>query len=169
MVGDYPGLGGGASWAWCVTIPKMVGERPGNVLVTILGMVADHHWDERVPPAPALLWGKSFICSQHFLFQKIFGIKMIYKFWNGFCMIWEIYLGTFDTSTKVRRWGQYPGRMSEMNMGGRSFCQAQPISSSSLPRLALIPAFLTHPTGKVLPGLAECCNSARILINISQG
>ena len=47
------------------------------------------------------------------------------------------------------------------------FCQAQPIASSSWLRLAFFPAFphppghpASHPTGKVLPSLAECCNSA---------
>ena len=34
------------------------------------------------------------------------------------CMIWEI-LGMFDTFTKLRTYGQHPGRMSRMGVGGR--------------------------------------------------
>ena len=36
---------------------------------------------------------------------------MIYMLLKGFCMMWEIYQGAFNTFTKVRRRGQYPGRL----------------------------------------------------------
>ena len=43
---------------------------------------------------------------------------MIYMLLKGFCMIWEIYQGGFNTFTKVRRQGQYPGRLLGVRQGG---------------------------------------------------
>ena len=36
-------------------------------------------------------------------------------------MIWELYLGIFDTFTKVRACGQHPGRMLRVVLGGVIF------------------------------------------------
>ena len=52
--------------------------------------------------------------NNYFFSKKWFCPKIIYMPWNGFCMIWEIYLGIFDTSTKMTTCGQHPNRMSSL-------------------------------------------------------
>ena len=44
------------------------------------------------PPKPAFAENKFFFLK---FFKKKMGLKIIYMLWNGFCIIWEIYLGIF--------------------------------------------------------------------------